>query len=365
MAPLHGVHRVRATLASGRSEYWYAWRGGPCILAESAKNDVILDLKVQAAAAAAGERYFELHERRKAAPKDTLQAWIKAWPASPEFRLELSERTQKDYKRALKVVEADLGDLPLKALKADSCRAALMTWRDGYAETPANADQYAGALSKLLFWARNRGLTSADPMREWPWIYHSDRSDIVFLAGEVELICAKARADLEFQLAVLLAAYSGLRKCDLIRLPKTAIGETTIIRRTSKRKRVVHIPITPALRQVLELCLALSPPEALTVLTKNGRPWKATTLDKAWARYRREAIAEMATIEGKRFHDLRGTYATSLHRDGYEDDEVDRIMGWKKGNSEQTRAAYVAGDVVAHTAIARAARRVRQLHQAA
>ena len=33
-------------------------------------------------------------------------------------------------------------------------------------------------------------------------------------------------------------------------------------------------------------------------------------------------------------------------------------MGWKKGNSEQTRAASVAGDVVAHTAIARAARRI-------
>ena len=53
-----------------------------------------------------------------------------------------------------------------------------------------------------------------------------------------------------------------------------------------------------------------------------------------------------------------------VNREGYEDDDVDRIMGWKKGNSEQTRAAYVTGDVVARTAIARAAKRVK-LAQAA
>lgn len=364
MAPLEGVHRVRRQLASGRAEYWYAWRGGPCILAESAVNEAVLRLKVDAAAAEAGRRYYELIEARKTAPRDTLQAWIRQWQASPEFKQGLSARTQKDYGRALKVVEADLGAMPVKALKADGCRAALLAWRNRYAATPANADQFAGALSKLLAWSRNQGLTSADPMREWPWIYHPDRSDIVYVAAEIETVCAAAEGDLEFQLAILAAAYSGLRKCDLIRLPKTAIGEKTIVRRTSKRGRVVHIPITPALREVLDLCLALSPADCLTVLSKNGRPWKASTLHKAWNGYREKAIARTPTIAGKRWHDLRGTYATSLHRQGYEDDEVDRIMGWKKGNSEQTRAAYVSGDVVAHTAIARAARRVQQLQAA-
>jgi integrase len=328
MAPLAGVHRVRKTNRSGRAEYWYAWRGGPCILAENATTDRILDLKVAAAASDAGRRYFEVHEARKTAPRGTLLELAKQWRASPEFKLGLTARTQKDYGRALGVVEQDLGDMRVAALKADGARAALLAWRNRYQETPASADQYAGALSKLLAWARDQGLTSADPMREWPWIYHPDRSEIVYVAGEIEQICVDAGEDLELQLAVLGAAYSGLRKCDLIKLPKTAIGEKTIIRRTSKRGRVVHVPITAALRQVLDLALAISPPEALTVFTKNGRPWVASTLDKGWAAARREAIKTMPSIAGKRFHDLRGTYATSLHRDGYEDDEVDRIMGW-------------------------------------
>lgn len=361
MAPLQGVHRVRRTLASGRAEYWYAWRGGPCILAETARNDAILQLKVDAAAAEAGRKYFELHEARKAAPKDTILSLAKQWQASPEFKTGLSERTQKDYRRALKVVEADLGGMPLKALKADGCRAALLSWRNRYAETPANADQFAGALSKLLAWARDQGLTSADPMREWPWIYHPDRSDIVWSAPELEAVCAKA--DPEVQLAILLAAYSGLRQKDLIRLTWSAIGDTHIVRRTTKRGRVVHIPITPALRQVLELCEAAAgaPREtlqALTVLTKNGKPWVASTLNKGWSQARAAAAKKLPGVLEKRWHDLRGTYATSLHREGYEDDEVDRIMGWSKGNSEQTRAAYVAGDVIAHVAIVRARKRI-------
>lgn len=361
MAPLQGVHRVRKRNASGPAEYWYAWRGGPCILAESAVSDRVLELKVAAAAADAGRKYYELTEKRTVAPKDTLQGLIKDWLKDPSFKATHSARTQKDYASWIKAAETDLGDLPLKALKADGCRAALLEWRNGYAATPANADHFASALSNCLAWARNQGRTSADPMKDWPWIYHPDRSDIVFFAGEIEAVCARAAAadDIEFELALLLASYSGLRKCDLIKLPKTAIGEKTIIRRTSKRKRVVHIPITPALRQVLDLCLALSPPEALTVLTKNGKPWKSTTLDKAWNHYRAEALPLVPTIEGKRWHDLRGTYATSLHRLGYEDDEVDRVMGWKKGNSEQTRAAYVSGDVVANTAIARAEKRLK------
>lgn len=369
MAPLKGVNRVRKTEASGlRVERWYAWRGkgAPCILSEAAVSDRILDLKVEAAAEAAAELFFALKAARKAAPSDQLLWLIKAWLASPEFNgAQLSVRTRKDYASWIRPAEQDLGDLPLVALKADGCRAQLLAWRNRYAATPANADHFASALSNCLQWARDQGHTSADPMRNWPWIYHPDRSEILYLVDEIETICAAARRDVEFTCAFLLAAYSGLRKCDLIRLPKTAIGPTTIIRRTSKRGRVVHIPITPALREVLDLCLALSPPEALTVLTKNGRPWKASTLDKAWAGWRAIATKKKPSLEGKRWHDLRGTYATSLHREGYEDDDVDRIMGWAKGGSEQTRASYVSGDVVAHTAIARAAKNLRSLQAAA
>jgi integrase len=363
MAPLKGVNRVRTTAADGqRVERWYAWRGkgAPCILAESAVSDRVLDIKVAAAATKAGERYFEIMAARKAPAKDNLLGLIKAWLASPEFATK-SARTQRDYRAWIRAAESDLGALPLVALKADGCRATLLKWRNGYASTPANADHFASALSNCLAWARDQGLTSADPMRSWPWIYRPDRSDIVWSAAELEAVCASACTEL--QLAILLAAYSGLRQCDLIRLTWSAVSETHIVRRTSKRGKVVHIPITPALKQVLDTCRAAAKEsdterlQALTVLTKNGKPWIASTLNKGWQAAREAAGKKLPQIIEKRWHDMRGTYATSLHREGYLDDEVDRIMGWAKGNSEQTRAAYVSGDVVAQVAIARARRR--------
>jgi integrase len=374
MAPLEGVHRVRAKLASGFAEYWYAWRGGPKILSESATTKVLLQLKVDAAAHAAGEKYYALQRARTNPTPSaaTIATLIVSYQASPDFkfyrrgktRKPRSQRTLKDMRDRLSIVSETLGAMPVRALEAKGARQALIQWRDRFQATPRKADSLASALSDLLSWARDQGLTAADPMREWPWIYSVDRSEILWTAEEVEVLCkiAGKEEDLEFQLAFLFSAYSGLRKTDALRLPKTAIGKETLIRRTSKRGKVVHVPITAPLRQVLAICDLAA--DATTLLTKNGKPWKSSTLDKAFAAYRVEAIKIMPSIEGKRWHDLRGTYATSLHREGYEDDDVDRIMGWAKGSSEITRASYVSGDVIAHAAIARARRNRHAMAQA-
>ena len=351
-APLRGVHRVRKSNAGGRAEYWYAWRSGPLILSQSATTDRLLDMKVAAAAEDAGRQYFALHAARKAPPRDTLAALIQAWrgvgdgPGSPEFQ-KLAERTRKDLKRHLAVIEADIGDMPLAALKADSARKALLEWRNRYSDRPRTADHYASALSQLLLWARDQGHTSADPMRAWPWIYEVDRAGIVWTAQEIEAVCACAEPEL--QRAILLAAYSGLRQGDLIKLPWSAIGEGVIIRKTNKRGRVVYIPIKPPLRAALASCPQVGP----IILTKDGQPWKASTLQKRWRIARAQAIKACPSIAGKRWHDFRGSFATLLIRDGAEDADVDRIMGWKPGNSELTRASYVTGSVIAEVTLKR------------
>lgn len=349
MAPLKGVHRVRITIASGRAEYWYAWRGGPKILSESATSDRVLDLKVNAAAIEAGRLYFELHAAKKAPQTGVIAALVRDWLASPEFA-NASPRTQKDRKVHLKVIEADLGDLPIVALEARGARKVLIDWRNRYKRTPCSADLYCATLSQLLSWARGQGETAADPMRDWPKIYKVDRSGILWTAGEIEAVCIKAEPEL--QRAILLAAYSGLRQGDLLKLTWSAIDEPNnrIIRRTGKKGRVVYIPITPTLQAVLDAC---PKGDSTQILTKDGAPWKASTLHKAWGLARQKAVKTCPSIAGKRWHDLRGTFATLLIRGGATDEDVDRTMGWSRGNSEQTRASYVSGDVVAEATITR------------
>ncbi len=358
MAPLKGVHRVRMRLAAGYAEYWYAWRGGPRILAVVATSERLREVKVAAEAEEAGRRFYEIQEARRTPAKGLLGTLALEWAgtddrtASPEFLL-LADRTRKDLRKHLAIVRQDLGTMPIRALEAAGMRKVLITWRNRYAEHPRQADHYASALSQLLLWARDQGVTAADPMRSWPWIYRVDRSGVVWPAEELEAICAASIEDPELQVAILGAAYSGLRKGDLLVLTKTAIGADKITRRTRKRRRVVDVPITPAFRQVLDAAMAISPADSPYVFTKDGRPWKESTLDKHFSSARAKAAQKIPVIAGKRWHDLRGSYATLLIRAGVRDGDVDQIMGWKKGNAELTRASYVSGSVVAELAIER------------
>ncbi len=347
MAPLKGVLRVRITNAGGRAEYWYAWRGGPRILHAAGPTDAVVDLKVAAAAAEAGRLYHEAHAARRAPPRGFLHALAAEWTASPEFAA-LAPRSRQDLRRHLAIVQQDLGELPVSALAAGRARRVLLQWRARYLDRPRLADHLAGALSRLIAWARDQGLTAADPMRDWPWVYRVDRSEILWTAAEIEAVCAEAAPDL--QRAILMAAYSGLRQGDLIALTWSAVREDEIIRRTRKRGRVVRIPITAQLRAVLDACPR---GEALTVLTREGRPWLASTLDKHWSRARAAAAATLPQVAAKRWHDLRGSYAVSLILAGVADGDVDRIMGWSPGRSEITRASYIPGSAVAEAAIAR------------
>jgi integrase len=41
--------------------------------------------------------------------------------------------------------------------------------------------------------------------------------------------------------------------------------------------------------------------------------------------------AKVAT--GKTLHDLRGTFATQLMQNGFEDREIDEVLGWETGKS--------------------------------
>jgi integrase len=335
MAPLPGVHRVRTKLASGCGEYWYAWRGGPRILSESAATPAALALKVNKAAVKAAAEYYRIKAEKPNA-NGFLAGLIYAWQASPQFKM-LGERTAKDLRKHLSVIRDDLGDMPIKALPA--ARADILEWRDQYAAHPRTADHYMSALAGLLSWARDQGLTTADPIAKWPRLYRVDRSEIVWTAGEIEAVCAKAEPELAR--AILLAAWTGLRQGDLLKLAWADIQGDFIIRRTAKRGRVVRIPITPLAREALDACPKVSP----LVLTKDGKPWKLSTLNKRFGIARRAA-----KVTGKRWHDLRGNFATMLVLAGVDTAGIAEVMGWAPDRADDIRRSYVGQGSVASIA---------------
>lgn len=341
MVELPGVHRVRVKIAGGRAEYWYAWRGGPCILKAAGTTDGALALQVRRGAHSAQLAYANL-TASKGGPEGFLATLIDEWISSPEFK-KLAERTQRDMRKWLAVVSADLGDLEVKALKATGARNTLLTWRNRYQKTPRTADHLLSAVAQVLKWARDNGKTDADPLQDWPRLYSVDRSHVIWTPAEIERICLHAEPEL--QRAVLLAAYTGLRQGDLLRLTWADIGDATITRKTRKRGRTVHIPIVPELRTVLDAC---PKGDWLQVLTKDGAPWRVSTLEKRFSIARAKA-----GIVGKRWHDFRGTYATLLARSGIEISSIAQIMGWNKETAEDVISLYVSGEAVALAAVER------------
>jgi integrase len=333
-------------VAAGFAEYWYAWRGGPRILNVVATSERLRDIQVQAKAPDAVHSYAAAHADRRLPEKETIAQLVRDWKASPAFA-NLAERTRKDLARHLVVIEHDLGKGPIASLGRPGMRKALIDWRDRYRHIPRTADHYSTAFAWLLAWARNQGRTAADPMRDWRNIYRVNRTEVVWSAEEIEALCAHAESDLT--LAILGAAYTGLRQGDLLSLKWSSLGDGIIVRKTAKKQTVAHIPITPALRTVLDACSH----DSDFVFTLDGKPWTVTPLAKRFRAARAKVAKKLPGVATKRWHDFRGTFATHLVRSGASDADVDKIMGWTPGQSERTRASYVTGSVLAEKALSR------------
>lgn len=69
------------------------------------------------------------------------------------------------------------------------------------------------------------------------------------------------------------------------------------------------------------------------------------------------ARTEAGVATGKTLHDLRGTFATRLMRAGFEDREIDEILGWEGGKSARIRRRYISRKAVVISAIERMRKR--------
>lgn len=335
---LPGVHRVRVRLAGGRvAAYWYAWRGGPRILAVTARSDAELTRLVELAAADAVTTFKQLV--RPAAADNHLSGLVQRYLESAEYG-RLAPRTKTDLRKHLDVVRTDLGDMPLKLLEAPSVRKVFIDWRDKFKTTPKTADDRLAALALVIGWAKRRGEVERHPLEQWPRLYRVNRADVIWT--KPDLIRLLKGADAEFRRAVLLAAFTGLRIGDLVRLSWADVGEDaiTLLPAKSRGRRVVVVPITPKLRAVLN---QIGRKDVGAVLTHSkGKPWTREGLQTAMHRGK-----VRAGIEGLRFHDLRGTAATQLVRAGLPTADVATVMGWTPNKVEGIARRYVTAEAVA------------------
>ncbi|MHB8286189.1 MAG: tyrosine-type recombinase/integrase [Caulobacteraceae bacterium] len=329
------------------SEYWYAWRGGPQILKASATSDALLDREIARRTLAAMAAFEGL---KTPTSGKFLYALITRYLGSGEYE-GLAPRTQKDRRKFLDQIRTGpLGEMELSAFEAKGARTLLLRWRDGFSEHPKTADELMGALQIVLQWGLDRGEVNTNPIAGFPRLYHSNRAEQIWEAPHLAALYPHCAEELNH--AVRLAILTGQRLGDLIKLPWTAVGHHAINWQTGKSRgrRTVVIPITDELRSLLKEI----PRRASTTILTSGRerPWTESGLASAFRRAKIDAFELLQDkglgldVRPLRFHDLRGTAATTFIRAGLSLDDVATILGWEKVRVEQIAARYVTAEAI-------------------
>lgn len=165
----------------------------------------------------------------------------------------------------------------------------------------------------------------------------------------------KAVCSTEFAYVIDLAAHTGLRRGDLIRLAWSHIGDDAIALTTGKsgHRRDAIIPLYDGLRAVLAGIPKVSP----TVLTNSwGKPWKADAIGNA---VKRAKAAAGWADKDLHFHDLRGTAATKFYLANLRPREIAEIMGWQEETVERIIRRYVGRTAATRALIERLNRNAR------
>jgi integrase len=340
-ANLKGVFPTYKILKDGsRKCYWYHRATGTRLHGEPSSPEFISDF-------AAAER----HMRDRLAHGGTLNGLIREFTLSEEFQKTLAPSTQVEYRRMLTKAETEFGDMPIAALEDGRVKKEFLDWRERVAREsgPREADHRLSAISAMLTWGVDRARLTINHVKGFKRLYHSDRSEIIWLQEHIDAFMKVAAV--EIQRALILALHTGQRQGDLLRLPWSAYDGERIRLRQGKSRRgknlgpLIEIPCTQALRRMLDSMERVSP---LILCTSTGRSFKKRYFSACWDRAMQEAGLETITLPGiaepvkLHFHDLRGTTVTLLSEAGCNEQQIATITGHSLKTVHQILERYLA-----------------------
>lgn len=343
-----GIHAVRRKLASGKYRYhYYAWRGGPKFwtseqpVSEPAPNDFTEALRTAIGAST---------KRSLSTDRGTLRALISEYKDSPKFT-RLKPITRREYSRALDAVADKFGAKPLRAFRQPKARKVIKSWHWSYEKTPRQGDMYLGMLVTLLNFAVDQGDLDQHCCDGIERMHEADHSKVIWRPDEQALLFAAAKKPARF--LIQSAAFTGLRRTDVCKLPATADKGDHLNWWTSKSnsRTEVVIPIIPEYRLILDELKSFresfeTPPITLHCNSR-GRPYTPDGLSSCFD----DARARVGI--DKRFHDLRGTAVHNYIRAGFRDDEIAEVVGWSTTDVRSIRRKYADRASIVRAAIDR------------
>jgi integrase len=324
---LKGIAKVTA---KGRT-YWYAWRGGPRLCGEPGTPEFVAS-------------YNEAVENRRAPDDGRFCSLVILYRGSRDYA-KLAESTKRNWGPWLDRLSDYFGELRVAQFdRLEKIRPVIRQWRDQFADKPRTADYGMQVLSRILSHAVELGKIAGNPCEGIKKLHDgSDRANRIWTDADMAQLQRTCRADIAY--VVDLAAHTGLRQGDLLRLSWSHIGKDAITITTgkSRHRREAIIPLYAALRNVL----ASIPKCATTVLTNSRRrPWTGGGFQSSFDQAKKAAGLGDKDLH---FHDLRGTAATRFYIAGLPERVIAEILGW-----EEEHVAHIIRRYVDRTAATRA-----------
>lgn len=330
---LKGIAKVKA---KGRT-YYYAWRGGPALRGEPGSPEFMAS-------------YNEAVESRRTPDASRFRALVTLYKASRDYQT-LAETTKRQWAPWLDRISAHFGDLRIAQFdRPEKIRPIIRQWRNEWADRPRTADYGMQVLSRTLAHGVELGKLANNPCEGIKQLYEADRSEIIWTDADIaQLKRGKADRPCPGNVinAVDLAAHTGLRVSDLLRLSWSHVGEDEITFATGKSRgrREAIIPIYDDLRAVLDRIPKRSP---IILTNQRRRPWRNNGFGTA---FNRAKIAAGIADKDLHFHDLRGTAATKFYVAGLSIRVIAEILAWSEEQVEKIIRRYVARGAATKAAI--------------
>jgi len=256
---------------------------------------------------------------------DNFIGLVRAYTLSIEFEQKLAASTRREYKRMLTGAERKFGAMPIVVLEDPHIIRDFLEWREAVARASGEreADNRLSTISAMLTWAKEHGRLTVNHLRGFRRLYHSDRSEKIWLPEHIEAFMRVA--PIELRRALIIALHTGQRQGDILRLAWSAYDGSSLTLRQGKNRRrgieprPIAIPCTTTLRRVLDAIPRVSP---LILTTKTGRAFKKRYFAELWNR-----TAKAAGVVDLHFHDLRGTAITWLSEAGSSAQQIAPITG--------------------------------------
>jgi integrase len=214
---LKGIAKVTA---KGRT-YRYAWRGGPRLRGEPGSPEFMAS-------------YNEAIESRRLPDPARFGSLVALYRAG-DFQ-KLSPSTKRNWSPWLDRIAEYFGDLSIRQFdRPEKIRPVIRKWRHRFVDRPRTADTGMQVLSRVLSFAVDPlGKLAGNPCIGIKQLYSSNRSEIIWT--EADIAATKQHCTREVGHGIDLAAATGLRRGDLLRLSWSHIGDDAIVISTGKSK---------------------------------------------------------------------------------------------------------------------------------